>query len=234
MQAKSEKLRAIRRTAGTRAPGKNRPAARSRLPYAERKAQILETAAEFFADYGLTAQTRNLAEKCGISQRLLYRFFPTKEDLLAEVYKANIVGPFKAAWFAELRNRSHPMEARLTLFYKDYLRTVLTRKWLRLFMYASLAEVSMAPDYISSIITQLLETIMTEMAEEFGLDLPRDKAALHEMGWTLHGAISHYAIRRHLYGASHILPEDKVIALQIRMFMAGFESMVREYSDHLA
>ena len=100
-------------------------------------------------------------------------------------------------------------------------------------MYASLADARMAPDYISSIITQLLEVIMREAAREKEIELPADVAAIHEMAWTLHGAISHYAIRRHLYHSSHILPEHKVVAMHVRMFMAGFESMVQDYIEHL-
>lgn len=203
------------------------------MPYGERRAQILEVASEFFSENGLTAQTRQLAEQCGISQRLLYRFFPTKEDLVAEVYRQEILGAFKAVWFAELQDRTRSVEDRLIRFYLDYTQTTLTRKWLRFFMYASLAEANMAPDYISSIITQLLEVIMREVAFEKSLDLPEDRAVLHEMGWTLHGAISHYAIRRHLYQSSNVLSEDRVVALHIRTFLAGFGAMLGEYRAHL-
>lgn len=204
-----------------------------RLPRAEREAQILDTAADFFAENGLTAQTRRLAEECGVSQRLLYRFFPTKEDLLESVYKEEILGPFRMSWFAKLQDRSRPVEERLNTFYREYLSAVLTRRWLRLFLYASLAEAGMAPEYISTVIKQLMEVLVREVAAEKGVSLPQDDAALHEMGWTLHGAISHYAIRRHVYHTSQVLPEDKVIAMQVRTFIAGFESMVQDYLDHL-
>ena len=201
-----------------------------RLPHAERRAQILQTAGAFFSENGLTAQTRRLAEACGVSQRLLYRFFPTKEDLVAEVYRNEILGAFKAKWLVELQDRSRPVETRLTGFYEEYLAAVLNRKWLRLFLYASLSDTSMAPDYISAIIMQLLEVIMSETAVERGVSLPQDRAAVHEMGWVLHGAISHFAIRRHLYHSSQVLPENRVVALQVRMFLAGFEAMIAEYS----
>jgi len=232
LKAKSEALRtagAAKKPAGaSRSEG-----AQKRLPHAERKAQILKTAAEFFADNGLSAQTRRLADECGISQRLLYRFFPTKEDLLNEVYRQEILGVFKVSWFADLQDRNSPAEQRLVLFYQDYLNVTLTRKWLRLFMYASLADARMAPDYISAIVTQLMEVIVREVAAEKEVVLPDDRAALHEIGWTLHGAISHYAIRRHLYHASNILPEQKVIAMHVRSFVAGFDSIVQDYVDHL-
>ena len=161
--------------------GKQKPATGSerRLPYEQRRAQILRQAADFFSEYGLTGQTRSLATACGISQRLLYRFFPSKAALLREVYSEAILGPFKAVWLAQLTDRSNPVEQRLNLFYRDYFQSVLTRKWLRLFLYSSLAESHMAPDYIATIITDLMETITREAAHEQGIDLPDDAAGGH-------------------------------------------------------
>lgn len=208
--------------------GKKKPAAAKvgRLPYEERRAQILRQAADFFSEYGLTGQTRSLATACGISQRLLYRFFPSKAALLREVYSDTILGPFKAVWLAQLTDRSKPVERRLNLFYSDYFQTVLTRKWLRLFLYSSLAESNMAPDYIAAIITDLMETITHEVALEQGIELPDAPALLHEIGWTLHGTVSHFAIRRHLYRASQEIPEDHVLAMHIAAFLEGFRSLV--------
>jgi AcrR family transcriptional regulator len=228
VKAKSDALR----DKGRKKAGKKETAgtAAARLPHAERRAQILATAAEFFAENGLTGQTRRLAEACGVSQRLLYRFFPTKEDLVSEVYRQEILGAFKAEWFVELQDRSRPAEERFTRFYMDYLETTLTRKWLRLFLYASLADASMAPDYIASIVTQLLEVLMREAAHERGVQLPEERAAIHEMAWTLHGAISHYAIRRHIYKASWQVPEERVVAMHVRMFLAGLAPMVEAYT----
>lgn len=192
-----------------------------RLPHDERRAQILAKAVELFAEYGLTAQTRALADACGISQRLLYRFFPTKEALVDEVYKAAIVGPFKATWFGLLGDRSRTIEDRLTQFYHEYYAGLLTRRWLRLFLYASLAEVDMAPHYIAEIITRMLELILAEAAHEQGIRLPVDRARCHEIAWTLHGAVSHLAIRRHVYGSDNLVPVDEVIAMHVRIFLAG-------------
>lgn len=226
MKAKSIDLRGSPYGAGKSRVSKNKA---KRMPYAERRAQILEKATELFAEYGLTAQTRALAAECGISQRLLYRFFPTKEDLLKEVYDTAILGPFQAVWFAELSDRRRPMDERLTKFYNDYLNVVLDRRWLRLFLYSSLAEADMAPNYISSIITKLTETIVTETAHERGRSLAMETEAIHQIGWTIHGSISHYAIRQHIYNADHKLPQELVVAMHVRVFLGGFEAMVAEF-----
>jgi AcrR family transcriptional regulator len=206
-----------------RSPRRKRRGRRStpRLPHSVRRAQILGKAVEIFAEYGLTAQTRALADACGVSQRLLYRFFPTKAALVDEVYRSEIVGPFKAAWFVQLGDRSKTMEQRLNEFYREYYAGVLTRRWLRLFLYASLAEVDIAPTYIAEIITRMLELIVDEAAHELGLRLPAERVARHELAWTLHGAVSHLAIRRHIYRSDNPVPADRVIDMYVRAFLAG-------------
>jgi AcrR family transcriptional regulator len=212
MRARSELL------SGSSRPKKaGKAAVVARMAPADRKAMILSRATEFFAEYGLTAQTRALATACGVAQRLLYRYFPSKAALLDEVYQQGIAAPFKAVWLVRLKDRTRPFEERLAEFYRNYSAEVLTRKWLRLFLYASLAEVRMAPDYIATIILEMLETIV-----------PRDPALLHEIGWVLHGAVSHLAIRRYLYAASRQISEDRVLALHMRMFVAGFAAAVAE------
>lgn len=227
LKAKSALLSESRRIGKARATRKSARGT-ARLPHATRRAQILDQAAQFFSEYGLTAQTRALADTCGISQRLLYRFFPNKAALIAEVYKTEIAGSFQAIWFAELADRSLPVEQRLNRFYRDYYDQVLTQRWLRLFLYASLAEVGMAPAYISSIITHMLEVIVEEAARERGLTLPADLALCHELGWSLHGAISHLAIRRRIYRNTNPPAPEMVIERYVSMFLAGLAAALSE------
>ena len=163
-----------------------------RLPKEERKQQILTKAYEFFSEYGLTAQTRALAESCGVSQRLLYSIFPNKAALLAAVYEAEI----------------------------------LTRRWLRFFLYTSLAEESIAPKYIQLIVAQLVELIVKEVAHEKGLSLKgSDTALIQEVGWSLHGAVSHLAIRRLIYGDTRPVEVGSVIEVQVKIFVNGLSAV---------
>jgi AcrR family transcriptional regulator len=227
MKAKSEALAATqRRTTKPAAARNGKRRVTARMPASERRAQILEKAFDFFAEYGLTAQTRALAEACGVSQRLLYSAFPNKAELINAMYEANIAGPFKAVWFVQLRDRSKPVQQRLEGFYREYYEAILTRQWLRLFLYASLAEVEMAPHYISDIIRTLLETIVSEAAHEARRKLPAQPAVLQELGWTLHGAVSHLAIRRHIYRNATELDPDQVIDMHVKAFLAGVQAIL--------
>ena len=65
MKAKSELLADRRRNSERSVTRKKN----GRIPLRERRELILVQAGEFFAEYGLTAQTRALADACGISQR---------------------------------------------------------------------------------------------------------------------------------------------------------------------
>ena len=219
MKAKSAVL-SSRRTPPADKPATGKRRATARLPAEERRAQIQAKAFEFFSEYGLTAQTRALAEACGVSQRLLYSAFPNKAALINAVYEAEIAGPFKAIWFVQLRDRKVPLADRLNSFYREYYDTILTRRWLRLFLYASLAEVEIAPTYIAAIIRTLLQVIVEEAAFDSGLEAPSNIALAQEIGWILHGNISHLAIRRHVYGDGSTLPVREVISLHVAAFLA--------------
>lgn len=64
------------------------PMAYKRLSPAERRAQFLDAARQVFAEKGLAgASTRDIAKAAGASEGLLYRYFPSKEDLHAEVLR---------------------------------------------------------------------------------------------------------------------------------------------------
>ncbi len=226
MKAKSDLLSASSRKKKSVAPEAGGRRVTVRMPATQRRAQVLAKAYEFFAEYGLTAQTRALADACGISQRLLYSIFPNKSALINAVYETEIAGVFKAIWFVQLGDRSKPVELRLTAFYREYYEAVLTRRWLRLFLYASLAEVEMAPTYIAEIITHLLDTIVKEAAHEAGLHTPETLEELREIGWILHGAVSHLAIRREVYGGPTQLPVEVVLELTVKSFLAGLRAIL--------
>jgi len=208
-----------------------RRAPRKRLTHDERKALILDRAAEYLSENGFPVRTRRLAAAAGISQRLIYHFFPNKSALIDEIYDSAIAGPFKAIWFVQLGDRSQPVAERLRVFYRDYYATLLTRRWTRLLIYSSFSVQNMAPRYISGIIHRLLETIVEEVAAERGVRLPADKPVVHEIGWILHGAVSHLAIRRHLFHANVTVPVELVIDAQIDSFLAGFGPMLERLAQ---
>ena len=92
-----------------------------RLPPQERKAQFINKAIEFFSQEGFDSSTRQLAAKLNVTQPLLYRYFPSKDDLINQVYEAVYMGRWDDNWDKLLRDQSKSLEERLNIFYQQYL-----------------------------------------------------------------------------------------------------------------
>ena len=86
---------------------------RRRMASEERREEFLTKAIEFFAQEGFESSTRELARRLGVTQPLLYRYFPSKQDLISEVYDAVYVKRWKEEWSVLLADRSRPLRDRL-------------------------------------------------------------------------------------------------------------------------
>ena len=56
-----------------------------RLSPEDRRQEFVRKATEFFSEEGFNGGTRELARRLGVTQPLLYRYFPSKEELIKEV-----------------------------------------------------------------------------------------------------------------------------------------------------
>ncbi|MBI3989329.1 MAG: TetR/AcrR family transcriptional regulator [candidate division NC10 bacterium] len=62
---------------------------RERLPAQERRRQIVEAAADLFARKGFRGTTtREIAEAVGVSEAMIFKYFPTKEELYSAIIEA--------------------------------------------------------------------------------------------------------------------------------------------------
>ncbi len=201
---------------------------RRRLDPKAREDAILQGAIAFFAEHGFDGSTRDLAARIGITQPLLYRYFPSKEALLDRVYQEVYLTPWRSDWSAALQDRALPLEARLTRFYRDYARVVLTYEWIRLFMFAGLKGLDFNARYLSFLRGAAFDVVVREIRHEHGLpeDAPVREAEV-ELVWGLHAAIFYLGVRRFIYGMP--LPEDldADIALRVRAFLHGAPAALR-------
>src|SRR3954469_24566142 len=89
-----------------------------RLAPGDRRRQIVEAAVAFFSEVGFEGGTRALADRLGITQPLIYRYFPTKDDLIKAVYDEVFVKRWRPEWEALLSDRDIPVRDRLKEFYR--------------------------------------------------------------------------------------------------------------------
>jgi AcrR family transcriptional regulator len=99
--------------------------------YEERRASILEKAAELYAERGfLGASLSDLAQVCGVSKSLIYHYYPSKEDILFDVMHSHIAMLLTATEAVAARNLP-PKEALRVItaeFMKHYVGAAARQK----------------------------------------------------------------------------------------------------------
>ncbi len=113
------------------------PTCRGLAPEA-RERQIVEGAVAYFAEVGLDGHTRELARRLGITQPLLFRYFPTKAALIERIYAEVYLKRWDPAWEATVRDPALPVLERFRRFEIDYQRRIDDYAWLRIFVSALL------------------------------------------------------------------------------------------------
>ncbi len=182
---------------------------RKRLRRDERERLILEEAIKFFAEVGFEGQTRALADRLGVTQPLLYRYFPDKETLIARVFDEMMVKRWHPEWDSLLRDRSRPLLLRLKDFYRQFNDVQFTYEWVRLVLFAGLKGGDLGNCHQSHLRQQVLVPVCTELRHASGLPAPEQSPLTSdelELAWALHGSIFQLAMRR--WVCQQDVPED--------------------------
>lgn len=197
---------------------------RKRMDREKREAHIVEEAIKFFAEHGLEGKTRDLADRIGITQPLLYRYFPSKEHLIERVYEEVYVGRWNPDWEALIADRSQPLAERMIRFYHEYADAIYDYVWVRIFVFSGLKGMDINNRYLRHVRAHLLEPYCTEMRHDFGLP-PADEIPISdeevELTWSLHGMFFYRAIRHFVYNLPMIENHKVAIENDVRAFLAG-------------
>jgi AcrR family transcriptional regulator len=99
--------------------------------YEQRRAAIVEQAAELFAEHGFRgASVADLASACNTSKSLIYHYYPSKEDVLYAVMLSHIdqlVGDVDKVMAEDLAPRAG-LDRLLHLFMTDYVGAASRQK----------------------------------------------------------------------------------------------------------
>lgn len=127
----------------------------------------MSASAEIFAAKAFATSTRAMAAELGITQGLLYRYFPSKDALIEEVFRRYFLDRWKSRWGEILADRTRPLEQRLNALYGGFLdRSSPTT--LRPFMRANLDGLDLARRYGIPLSEWLLTPIVEELRHEAG------------------------------------------------------------------
>lgn len=201
------------------------PPKRKRLSYDDRRSEFVQKAIEFFAEEGFDSSTRELARRLGVTQPLLYRYFPSKDELIAEVYETVYVRRWHPDWDDMISDRSVPLRERLIRFYDVYTDVVFQRDWMRIFLFAGLKNGDINRRYIDRVRTRILEPIIREWRAELGhAAQPATKEEI-ELAWAVHGGIYYFGVRTEIYGQEPMAGLDFVIETSIDSLIAGLDRL---------
>lgn len=201
-----------------------------RMSPEQRERQIVDGAIAFFAEVGLEGQTRELARRLGITQPLLYRYFPSKEELLERIYEEVYLKRWKPEWEALIADRSLSIGERFRRFEKDYQRTIMTYDWLRIFFSSGLKGTDLPRRYLTRVREIIFTPVLAEMRREFGLPSPAQlplSAQEYELMFGIHGALVYVGIRRFIYNMDVPTDQDLVFDTEMDAFMAGVGPVMR-------
>jgi AcrR family transcriptional regulator len=197
-----------------------------RLSPDDRRKEFVAKATEFFAEQGFGGGTRDLARRLGVTQPLLYRYFPSKDDLIKEVYRTVYLEPLETGWDRPLTDRSRPLRDRLLEFYRGYTNVLFTRKWIRIYLYSGLKGLDINRRYVGIVRDKILTRIIRECRYEMGLPVQNKPTAPElELAWVFHSGIFYYGVRKYIYEAPVLEDKEQMISDALDAFLAGYRQV---------
>ena len=202
-------------------------AKRRRLSPTVREQQIVDEAIQFFAEVGFGGRTRELAKRIGITQPLLYRYFPTKEELIDRVFDEVFVKPLDRSSAERIIDRSSPLDERLKNFYIEYAELVHRYEWIRIYMFSGLKGDPINRRYIRMIEDEFLKPICGEIRHHCKLpsleSMPIRDMELEQL-WILHGGLFYYAVRKNIFHSRVNNDYVKVVVTAIEVLLEGIKA----------
>lgn len=200
-----------------------------RMAPEDREQQIVEKAIEHFATHGFSGSTRELAKQIGVTQPLLYRYFPSKDALIDRVYSE--VYRWDPAWEGLIADHRIPLQERLCTLYKAYSRVILQREWIRTFIFAGLTREGINTRYLDKLRERIFRPVMREIREAYDIPAPTTRAAQEaelELIWSLHASIFYIGMRQWVYGLPVPKDLDAHVERQVDAFLNGTPAVLKK------
>ena len=209
------------------------PALRKRLKADERAQQILHAAIGFFAKHGLDGQMRVLASEIGITHTLLYHYFPTKQALIERVYEELFEGRWRVEWEQLLDSRHIAIEEKFIRFYCDYADTVLSREFVRIFVFSGLSDYFITDRFFALLRERLFPRLIRETRKLRGItSRAKPSNAEFELLMGLHGGIFYCSVRRWIYGQEPLTAAQadvhQTINHRVRSYLLSAADVLRD------
>ncbi len=192
---------------------------------------IVQEAIKYFGEFGFSAPTRDLARRLGITQPLLYRYFPTKEKLIERLFEELVSEQWNPEWERHLVNRETPIAERLTTFYLSYTASLFSYERMRAFIFMWLSTKGLRQQFEGSPSSRLFRQIAEELRVAFELPGPASVPVTkmeEELVWGLQGSVMYLGIREFVYGLAPRVGRKRLIQAEVDVFLRGVEPELRK------
>ena len=189
----------------------------------------MQAAIAFFAKHGFDASTRELARDIGVTQPLLYRYFPTKSSLVDRVYDEVFVRRWNPDWEEWLADRSVPLPDRLKRYFKDYARFILRSEWVRIFIHAGLSRAGINQRYLNRLRDRHFLLIARELRHSYAIPEPigaEQEEEEIELIWSVHSSVFYLGVRKWVYDLPTPKNLDRLIDMRVDAFVAGVPAVL--------
>lgn len=203
---------------------------RKRFSPDERRRMIIDASIEFFAEHGFDISTHQLAKHIGVTQPLIYKYFPSKEDLIEAVYAKLFQNRWNDEWDGILADRNRPLRDRLEDFYTRYCTIIHAPEWIRIYLYSGLKDMDITRRYAPIVEERAIRRICIEARDAFklpGLDHTPLTNEEFEAAWMMHGGIFYYGVRRYVYGGTVEATTEELVRSSVTLFMDGLSGVAK-------
>lgn len=198
------------------------PRPRRRLSSDERRAEFIQKSIKLFAEEGFESSTRELARRLGVTQPLLYRYFPSKQDLVSAVYEEVYLRRWRPEWEELIADRSQPLIDRLVAFYGLYTDAIFHPDWIRIYLYSGLKGEEINARYMRVVSSKILEPIYAEIRHDAGLAPQAPTQQEIDRLWVTHGGIFYFGVIKLVYEKQPPDHKDQAIAFAVRALIETF------------
>jgi AcrR family transcriptional regulator len=199
-------------------------ARRRRMPRDAREKTIVAEATLLFSEFGLSADMRELARRLNLTHPALFRYFPTKDALIARVYEDTFVGRWNPEWEMIIADRHLSISDRLSRLYKMYAKVALSYEWVRLYTLAGLHGLDAPRKFYGFLEKHIILPLCEEIRLSYGYPSSEQfplQVVEKQLIWSFHSQIFYLGIRKHIFRMD--IPDniDEVIDALISVLMNG-------------
>lgn len=202
---------------------------RRRMAAEDREVEIVRHATAYFAEHGLSAGTIKLARRIGITQPLLYKYFPTKDALIDKVYEQLLPQNWDPTWESLIEDETISLPVRLKKFYTGYVTSVLTYEHVRLFLFSGLGRNEFNARCYAILSKRIFERIALALRRYY--EPPCESLSVSdsdlELVQSLHAVMYHLAYRKYVH--QEPMPDDlsELVSLKVDTFLNGARNAFR-------